>query len=83
MQRTVSIRCPRCGYVRYDLIHINNSCGGLLVRDDSNEVYCKLCHEEMNYCSVTCPNCGFEREVNLQGQFLRIIKLEVYETIIL
>ena len=81
--RTVSVKCPRCNYVRYDLLHISRECGGLLVRDNYNNVYCKLCSENMNFANVTCPNCGYYRSVALGGTYIKIIRMEIFETYII
>jgi ribosomal protein L37E len=60
MDRTISVKCPECGYVRYDLIHISLECGGLLLKRDRGDVICRLCGGDMSYeVEVTCPACGY------------------------
>lgn len=87
MKRTISIKCTRCGYVRYDSIHIDNECGGLLLKDDAGDVVCALCGEDMSQkVQVTCPACGHKRIVdpaNLDSEYrCQIVRMEVFETII-
>jgi len=88
MSRTISVECPQCRYVRYDLLHINHECGGLLLKHKRSGVACRLCGEDMS-CDVrvTCPACGHKRVVdlaNIESQHKnRVMKMGVFETIII
>jgi len=88
MKRTISVKCSRCGYIRYDVIHLDNECGGLLFKNDSGMVTCALCGEDMSYhVMLTCPSCGCKRPVdpiNLETNInYQIVAMEVFETIII
>jgi Zn finger protein HypA/HybF involved in hydrogenase expression len=88
MNRTISVKCPHCGYVRYDLLHIDHECGGLLLKTERGEVSCRLCGEDMRYdILVRCPACGHERVgdlVNLESERrCEIVKMEIFETIVI
>ena len=87
MNRTISVKCPRCAYVRYDLLHIGDECGGLLLKGESRGVTCRLCGEDMSYdVLVTCPACGHKRVidlVNIESEHrYEIVKMEVFETVV-
>ena len=88
MGRTISVKCPQCTYVRYDMVHINHECGGLLVKHKRGGVACRLCGEDMS-CDVlvTCPACGHERIVDLVNvesiHKHEIVKMEMFETIVI
>ena len=88
MSRTISLGCPRCDYIRYDLIHISDSCGGLLLRDSGGFVSCKLCGDDMSYdVEITCCNCGHKRDVDLrnlnENHRVAVYQMEVFETIVI
>ncbi len=88
MNRTVSVKCPRCGYLRYDLLHLGGECGGLLFKCDRGGVACRLCGEDMSYdVCVTCPACGHERVVDLVNveskHKYEIVKMAMFETIVI
>jgi len=88
MPQTISTKCPDCSYIRYDLVHINHECGGLLIRHDSGDVECKLCKKIMSYnVSVTCGNCGYERTIDLKYlenyHDFKVYQMEVFQTIII
>jgi len=87
VEKTVSIKCPECGYIRYDLIHINDECGGLLLIDENGQIRCGLCNDHFDEAfGVTCPSCGYHRPVDVNSLFTieeyRIVKMEVFETIL-
>jgi len=87
MNRTISVKCPQCGYVRYDLLHIGHECGGLLLKGRNGGIACRLCGEDMSYdVCVTCPACGRKRAVdlvNMESEYKHeIVKMEVFETIV-
>ena len=88
MNRTISVKCPRCGYVRYDLLHIDHECGGLLLREGNGRVACRLCGEDRTYdVLITCAACGQKRVgdlVNMESKYkYEIVKMEVFETIVI
>ena len=88
MCRTISVKCPQCWYVRYDLLHIDHECGGLLLKHERRGVACRLCGEDMNGdVLVTCAACGHARVVdlaNIESQHKNtIVKMEVLETIVI
>ena len=88
MSRTISVKCPQCGYVRYDLLHISHECGGLLLKPERGGVACRLCGEDMSYdVLVACPACGHKRVVdlaNIESQHKnKVVKMEVFETIVM
>lgn len=88
MDRTVSVKCPKCGYVRWDLLHIDHECGGLLLTREHGGVTCRLCGEDMSYDAlVTCPACGHQRVidlVNIESKHrYKIVKMEVFETMVI
>ena len=87
MSRTISVKCPRCGYVRYDLLHLSDECGGLLLKGSDGRITCRLCGEDMTYGSQTkCAACGYERTgdlANIESEYRHeIVKMEVFETIV-
>lgn len=87
MKKTISIKCPECEYIRYDLIHLDNECGGLLLMDEDGIIRCGLCGDNFNEVfSVTCPSCGYQRLVDVTSLYtvakFRVIKMEIFETII-
>lgn len=88
MDRTISVKCPQCRYVRYDLLHIGHECGGLLLKRERRVVTCRLCGEDMSYdVRVTCPACGHKRVVdlvNLDSKYrYEIVKMEMFETVLI
>jgi len=88
MDRTISVTCPQCEYLRYDLLHIDHECGGLLLKRGSREVVCKHCGEDMSYdVCVVCPACGYERVidlVNIESAYrCETVKMAVFETILI
>ena len=87
MNRTISVKCPQCNYTRYDLLHIGDTCIGLLLKEEGKKVTCKLCEEDMSYdILVTCPACGYERVIelaNMESEYkYEIVKMEKFETIV-
>ena len=87
MNRTISVKCPQCSYVRHDLLHLNHECGGLLLKSESREVSCNLCGEDMSYdILAVCPACGYERVIdlaNIESEYkYKIVKMEVFETVV-
>lgn len=88
MSRTISIACQRCGYIRYDLSHLTNDCGGLLLKDSAGFVSCRLCGQDMSFnVGVKCGNCGAERKVDLkyleETHTISVYKMEIFETIVI
>ena len=87
LKKTISMQCPKCGYVRHDLIHINNECGGLLLIDEFGSINCGLCGDSFNEpFEVTCPSCGYCRIVEVTNLFTvaeyRIVRMEIFETLV-
>lgn len=87
MNRTISVKCPQCSYTRYDLLHISGECGGLLLKDEHNNVTCKLCGGDMGFdVCVTCSACGYERVidlVNIESVYkYEIVKMEIFESVV-
>lgn len=87
MNRTISVKCPKCRYVRYDLLHIDHECGGLVLKGERGDVTCRLCGENMSIdVLVICPACGHERVidlVNIESEYrYEVVKMEVFETVV-
>ena len=87
MDRTISCKCPQCGYVRYDILHIEN-CGGLLLKRECGDVICNFCRCDMSFDVMhTCPACGYVRLIDPvsldEKHSYAILKMEVYESIII
>lgn len=88
MDRTISVKCPRCSYIRRDLLHIGDECGGLLLKRERGGVTCRLCNEDMSYdVTVICAACGHRRSVDLvkieSEHKYEIVKMEVFETMLI
>ncbi len=85
---TISSKCPSCGYIRHEIVHITNSCGGLLLRNPFGTVHCILCEKDLSIeVEITCPSCGHKKVVDLvnieEMYHYSIVKMEVFETIII